>query len=406
MKNQVIVLIAAVFSAYSINAQRFDRNHWSLDAGFYSGAILPHNPTVKNTLHSGLCNIYSLGFGYHTLPSDSCLFAASYNYPVYGVRLSVADFSHAKLIEGAHLGNIYSVYGFFERPIICKDELRFFYSVDAGFSYATNPHNWISNPNNPFVGSRLMVYVGASLGVSYRLSSRTEVGFNVGLRHYSCGRLAMPNSGINIAGSSLSFRYFIAPRVDEHIKLPETEFDKEWLFHISAGMGVQSSLQEYKLDELVEPQYRRSHYKRRPKFSLSADAMYRYSRKFATGIGIDLFHTGHTGLLRQWDAQLYPDGRTKDLKYSGLAVGIAINQEIYYRRVALNASLGYYVFRRVGLHDKDRFYQWAGLRYYIPRLDNIFAGISIKAHRFTQAEYLEFSIGLKLTKSSKKQWKK
>ena len=407
--NKWAVIIAVIsVSVISTEAQYLDKEHLSIDAEALEGNMLPHNPDVRKSLRSRFCGIYSIGMGYQTLPSDSSVFASEYNYPLFGLRMSVADFSCIKMVEDSRLGNIYLLYGRMERPLIRKGCWQINYMLDAGLSFATAPHNRFTNPDNPFIGFRLMVYVGFGVGVNYKVTSRFEVGLSANLRHYSNGRLGMPNSGINLFGAALSARYYLDPQPELFSKMPKWEFQKEWLFHLSAGVGGQASLQEWTLDSHADAKDRRAHYRLRPKFSFSADAMYRYTPKYATGIGIDLFHTGHIGLLRQWDRQLYPDRNPDNLKYSRLAVGVAVNQEIYYRNLALNASVGYYVFRRVGIHDKERFYQRAGFRYYFPKLNNAFVGIAIKAHRFTQAEYLELSIGIRFTKKpskfSKKEW--
>ena len=391
--------------ALSTNAQSFDSRHLAVDAQFFGGKIIPHSPTVRNALDRSGAAIYGIGIGYQTLPSDSSVYASAYNYPLLGLRFSISDFKRIRLSENSRLGNIYSIYGHIERTLARNTRWLFFYTLDAGLSYATDPHDWISNPGNPFVGSRRMGYVGGGFGVNYKVSSKVVFGLSAGLHHYSNGRLGMPNSGINMFGTTFNVRYYFDTCPDAFPKITGSGFKKEWQYHISAGMGYQTSLQEWEIDLNGAQEDRRTHYSLRPKFSLSADAMYRYTRKFAAGLGFDMFYTPHTNLLRAWDIMMFPKARFDTLKYSRIALGLSVNHEIYYRNVSLNASFGYYLFRQVGIHDKEHFYQRAGFRYYMPMLRNMFIGVAIKAHRFSQAEYLEMSIGIKFTKPSKK-WSK
>lgn len=395
MRKSTIIFAALSLFVASMEAQESDCKHWSIDAESFAGGIIPHSEDVKKALQSKYSGIYAIGFGYQTLPSDSSIFASDYDYPLFGLRFSITDFSHVKLKEGSRLGNIYTLYGRMERSLLRTHRCLFDYLLDAGLAYATSPHDWLTNPSNPFIGSRLIVYVGFGLGVSYKVSSNVEMGINTGFRHYSSGRLGMPNSGINLFGAFLSGRYYFDARPQFFHKLPKPEFAKEWNFHIYAGNGWQTSLQEWRMDLKANNETCRSHYKLRPKFFLSTDAMYRYTHKFSTGLGMDLFYTGHTGLLRQWDSVLYSEQDMESRKYSKLAVGIAVNQEIYYNNFSINVSFGYYLFRQVGIHDEERFYQRAGFRHYFPKLNNMFMGIAIKAHRFSQAEYLELSVGIK-----------
>ena len=153
--------------------------------------------------------------------------------------------------------------------------------------------------------------------------------------------------------------------------------------------------------------------KAHPKFSLSFDAVYRYSLRYATGIGLDLFYSTNMEELEASDRIVYGDEAVNNSPgYAPLSVGIALIQEVYWRNLAIHISLGAYPYRHKGVNgpeaeaikteslgpgavgDRERgwHYEKAGLRYYMPKLGDTFVGFAIKSHNI-KAEYLEFSIG-------------
>ena len=68
-----------------------------------------------------------------------------------------------------------------------------------------------------------------------------------------------------------------------------------------------------------------------PKFSLSFDALYRYSIRYATGIGLDLFYSSNMKELEAADRVLYsPEAIAASPGYAPLSVGIAVVQEVYW----------------------------------------------------------------------------
>ena len=156
-----------------------------------------------------------------------------------------------------------------------------------------------------------------------------------------------------------------------------------------------------------------SRLKAHPKFSLSFDALYRYSIRYATGIGLDLFYSSNMKELEAADRVLYsPEAIAASPGYAPLSVGIAVVQEVYWRNLAIHVSIGAYPYRHKGVNassvvtetdkllledDRERgwHYEKAGLRYYFPRLADTYVGFAIKSHSI-KAEYLEFSVGIRL----------
>ena len=353
---------------------------------------------VRGVLLDNNVRFFDLSLHYNTFPSDSSRFASVYNYPVFGLGVFVADFNSVRLTNQSSINNMYTLYGFMDRSIIRKNEFSIGYKLGAGVAYANNPYDPVKNPDNIFVSSPLMVYVGFGLNVKYRPIDRFAISLSVEARHFSNGRLSMPNKGINIFATGISATcYFDTPPSDFPKVQRKEEYADHFYYHFALGGGVQSSFEEWSLYSVAEtnPDKKKKDFKKYLKFSFSADIMYRYSLKYGTGIGIDLFYTSHTGKLKEWDSVLQ-NSSISNQEYNPLSVGVSLNQEVFYKNVFLFAAFGYYVYRELGVQNKEsRFYQRAGFRYYLPPSNHVFIGTSIKAHSFRMAEYLELSLGYK-----------
>jgi hypothetical protein len=146
--------------------------------------------------------------------------------------------------------------------------------------------------------------------------------------------------------------------------------------------------------------------KAHPKLSLSFDALYRYSMRYATGLGLDLFYSSNMKSLEAADRVFYGNESVNNSPgYNPLSVGIAVVQEVYWGNFAVHVAVGAYPYRHKGVNgpeakaagDRERgwHYEKAGIRYYFPKLGDTFVGFAIKSHSI-KAEYLEFSIGVRL----------
>lgn len=394
-KRLFLLLLCSLCIGTLTQAQLLDRKHLSIEGQVSFGKITKVDSKVKDVLLNNNIRFFDLSLNYNTLPSDSSLFASIYNYPVFGLGLSTADFSSVRLTNHSTINNIYSLYGFIDRDIIRVKQFSFGYKLSAGISYASNPYDPIKNPDNIFVSSPLMVYIGFGINLKHKLTNQFSTKLSVEARHLSNGRLGMPNKGINSLAAGVSTSYFFDSQASVFSKTEqEHEYRKHFYCHFALGGGLQSSLEEWNLYSVAEtdPVKKKKYFKKYSKFSFSGDVMYRYSYKYSTGVGVDLFYTTHTNKLKEWDTELMNGNST--FKYNPLSIGISLNQEVFYKSVSLFAAFGYYAYRELGIQNKEsRFYQRAGFRYYIAPSNSIFIGTSIKAHNFKLAEYLELSVG-------------
>ena len=70
------------------------------------------------------------------------------------------------------LGSIASVYGFFYRPIYRTKHWDFAYQLNFGVAYALKKYDKLTNADNEFIGSHLLIYFGSALKATYYLDDK------------------------------------------------------------------------------------------------------------------------------------------------------------------------------------------------------------------------------------------
>lgn len=368
---------------------------------------------------------YEASVGFQTNPESGCQYAEAFGYPMLSVGLSLASMGDFKMADGTRFPNLYSVFGSFERSLLRSEVFSIGYQFDFGATYNPGRFDPVNSPSNNWLSSPFMAYFGAGVFAKFHVGKHWEVGADFMFRHYSNGRLALPNEALNALGCGLFARYRLEEydyrKYKTYNKVQNPQFDKGMQYMITLGMGFHTCQGEWRAyvenpSKPLTPSEQKaaaSRLKAHPKFSLSFDALYRYSIRYATGIGLDLFYSSNMKELEAADRVLYSsEAIAASPGYAPLSVGIAVVQEVYWRNLAIHVSIGAYPYRHKGVNassvvtetdkllledDRERgwHYEKAGLRYYFPRLADTYVGFAIKSHSI-KAEYLEFSIGIRL----------
>ena len=369
--------------------------------------------------HNGYMT-YEAAVGFQTDPSDNCAYAQAFGFPLINVGFSVANMGDFKFVDGSKFPAFYTLYGSFERSIMRRQHFSWGYQLDFGLAYNPGRYDPIACPANNWLSSPVMAYFGVGPFAKVHFGKHWSVGANVMFRHFSNGRTGLPNEALNAMGAGLFARYSMAEYTPEKYAKAEKvkkEFKKGMQYMVTAGFGVHTCQAEWNTfayeDHLSETPASRNPtkveaatLKAHPKFSLSFDAVYRYSLRYATGLGVDMFYSSNMEELEASDRVLYGDEAVNNCPgYSPISLGIAVVQEVYFRNFAVHVAIGAYPYRHKGVNDKtlnEKFddrergwhYEKAGFRYYFPKLGNTFLGFAIKSHSI-KAEYLEFSAGVR-----------
>jgi len=356
----------------------------------------------------------SIGFeiNHSALPSDSNAYSRDYNYPSfnYGLRLSLNDvtmhrdpdpaWGYAEEVDyDSRLGNIVTAYTTFTRPLLRTKHWTLDYLLGSGIGYGKHKYSPGNNIDNELTGSRFLIYFVAGAHATYRVTR--DWGLTAGLEffHHSNGALNRPNKGANVITPVVGIRYM--PYYEETLRRPHTTAQKDteqprvghWFSKITIGTGGKTLNEDWQLTQFNTPpdsaRYRTSRFHFYTAYSLQADILYRYARRWASGIGADLFYGTYANHVKQLD-----QAAGIDLPHSPWSFGLAAKHHAYYNRLYLNMAVGVYLYRHMGQNAKEiekPYYERIGVNYAFPKLGNLSIGFNVKAH-LTKADLTEIVV--------------
>ena len=305
------------------------------------------------------------------------------NHPEWGIAFQMDGLGDAEAIDGPGLGNIYCLYGYFDRLLLQTSRFSLGYSAGFGlgccFSKLYDP---ASNPKNLLLSVPVNSRIRFGLEAQYRFSKRGFTGLGFYFNHSSNGDVNYPNRGYN--GYELSLLLGLKEPESERL-LPERRddcFKRHFQFDIQASAGVVSNEDYFYYCEETLGGGDNMHY---PKFAFRADCLYKYCLTHATGLGFDLSVTPFCEQIEEYDG--------RDDIYDPVSVGLSIIHELCYRDLTLTVGVGRYLHHNDGIARWQKVYQIVHFRYHFPDLADTFVGLTLKAHKFMNAESVQLCIG-------------
>ena len=385
----------------------------AVEVAFSTGSVIKADPYERQWLLHTPVKMAHVALRWRTTPHEGDDFARDYGYPEWSLGLMYGDYSDVLMHKSpstawgmaeevdytSDMGRVYTLFAGFSRPLHRSYRLSAGYALDAGLAYGTKPYNKHDNVDNELTGSRPLIYFGASLYASYRLTPRLSLRADLAFRHVSNGALDRPNKGANSISPSIAVQYDLDAVPPERYapKPPRTPFaDKRLYLSAAVGVGGKALLEEWLLTQFrtapTEASYRTGHFRIYTAYSMQFDLMYRHSRRWASGIGADLFYGTYSDRVKEIDA----GSGSLRRHYSPFSAGIALKHEAFYHNWSMFVSLGVYAYRHMGAAartEETPYYERVGIRYHLPRLHNLHIGAAVKAHK-TKADLTEVIIGM------------
>ena len=353
--------------------------------------------------------VWSTGVAWrwHTWSKDTTGYAKAYNYPVISAGLMVTDYSRVRVKhpdflpgrEPSKLGTSWVGFVEFDWPVVRPSRnTSVSFALRNGLGRSTRTWHRENNPENELIGSPWSVYFGAAFYAAWQ-TGRWTLRVGPEFHHLSNGALARPNKGVNSVGLGVSAAYCID---GEREKVPDTKeplvpFDDKGLFlELDWRTGLKTALGEWLVDKKNQNTGRPmayGSYSLYVAYGVSAALMYRYDRRFASGIGLDLIHEPYLGRIEVQNPE-----RPRSVQKQSW--GISARHTFYYKRMQLRVAAGPYLSRPFGhWADTDEefgFYERIGLSYNLPWLGRALSvGYDIHAHK-TKAYLTEFSLSYRL----------
>ncbi len=387
----------------------------AIETGYGKGAVLKFDDWLTNdALKEQDAQSFWLGYIYQTHAEEDCGYASDFNYPAFTFGLLVSDFNKVRLRYNprgtrpidydSRCGTSFTAYASIRRAFFrTRSGWSADYRFSNGIGYNTHIYNRYTNVDNILLGSRLAVYFDVAFALNYRYR---QYEFFVGpeFRHLSNGGVMRPNKGINKAGIGVGIRYHLQPHDSISFKRIHKPFDEKRMYvNIAYSSGLRGSQGEWLYDannyiwkdnDVENVKYGKDGYRLCHYHLVSTDLMFRYARRYASGIGIDALYEPYN---RDVEIQNPKADRSDMSKWS---FGIAAKHEVFFRRISMQVALGWYLSRPFNdfsnTADEYPFYERVGLRYNLPWLDNsISVGYNIYAH-LTKAYGTELVIDFKL----------
>jgi len=379
----------------------------TIEGGLSVGQVLSMDRYQRAWMESAASRGVHWGWRRRTLFAPDG-YAADYNYPEWGVTLQMMDYAGVKMRKtpspdwgmavpvdySSSPGVVFSLVGSFSRPLFRTGKWQMGYALEEGLAFCTRPYAKEHNIDNELTGGHWLIHFGASLYAARRLDKHWSLRGDLAFRHVSNGATYRPNKGLNAVLPTLSLQYDLDEIGTPQVNVPKAAFAKGAFWRIDASVGVRTLIEDWLRTQYATPptdaEYRTGHFKRYAVANLQLDRMYRYARRWATGLGADLFYTPYVRTLQNREV---PEGSTA--KYSCWSGGIALKHEAYYGDFSAYVHLGMYLWRHTGKmqsFDETPYYERVGVRWNPPRWKGMSVQFGIKAHRL-KADFTELGVG-------------
>lgn len=396
-------LFFQTFTSYAQTEEKDWTKRWAIEAKGGWGYMIPCDEYAKELIQTHHSSIYTLQMSHRALVTDSCQYDQLFGFPSLSAGLIFADYHRIKLQKTntpytSGTGYVLGAYASFSRDLFRSNRFSVNYTFENGFGWCSKPYDGFNNEDNELIGSPLSIYFGFGLYARYRITPQWELVLGGELKHFSNGAIDRPNKGANTTGISVGAKYYLQPTEPIGKVTFKTPFDSYFFVDLSAGWDINSSMGEWLINSYHSspdsPKYHTKDYKIYSGATVHATAMYRYSRRYASGIGLDYAYYPHTDILKEEDEKLGYHDHT----YSKHSVAVVARHEVYYRRLTMYMGLAYYLHRErggvAGEFEKP-YYETLGIKYALTRNGNVYIGYHVKAH-LLRAEHMELNLGFRL----------
>ena len=339
-------------------------------------------------------------------------YAHDYNYPTFSFGLRY-HLNHGTTMHRddpwgeaqpvnytSKLGNFLTLYGTFNRPLYRSKHWQWGYYLGTGIAYTSLKYNQKNNIDNEYIGSHLNIYFNAGLYGQVKIAKEWSVKGGLDFAHHSNGAMARPNKGANYLGPFLGLVYEPQQATSSIAKRNTNEtkpFHKYWFTEFTLGLGGKTLLEEWLQTQFNTPQgqpdYRKEHFTYYGAYSFHTHLLYRYARRWASGVGVGLFYGEYAHRIARMDKE---NGHT-DEKHSPWSASIEARHEVYYGNVSVRLTLGYYLYRHMGYsanHGLEYpYHEQVGVFYSFPKLKGLTLGFSVNAHA-TKADFTELQLSM------------
>jgi hypothetical protein len=358
----------------------FSDGRYSIQLGYQKGGVFKTNDFVSGINAAGKPIDFYQGFSFNLSRQTrgTKLWEQLYGYPRIGVGCLTADF------RSEELGKPISVYGFLTGPFFRIGPFSLNYHYALGLAGNWNKYHPTANPFNRAICSDINVLVEGGIAADIRVIPRVNVTAGYALTHHSNGGIIQPNFGVNTHYWKFSARYNLYSGNPVKPVMEYEKFKPTNRYMIAAYTG-------FKMADMPGIWHPSGRPYRVPVWACGVFATYYRQLGYKSKIGAGI-QFGYNGIYKpQFDLigdrfflNRKPDSRRIDLS-------IFPSYELTFDRFSIFAEAGFYLHRDDLIKFGPVFHQRIGFRYFFT--DHLFAAVQIRAHKFGQAEMIEWTTG-------------
>lgn len=364
MEIRKIILFVFIWLLFLEILKAQSKNIYTIGGSYLFGSNINKNSDRE----FGQTNPIGIEIYFHHNRNGSKYWEKVYNYPHTGWTLTWID--HKNEI----LGNLVSLNRYIDYVFLRKKYFEFYLKAAGGIMYATKFYETGTIGNNNFNNAISQpVNFSSQLGLGFYIYPVNNLGvhFSGTISHFSNGALSQPNDGLNLALIQLGLAYVTGKRFESFFNSPELEqYDRDIKFNIIMSGGVKQLTSENK--------------KKYPLFSFSVYMDKKLARVSALNIGLD-------GFLN-YGVKHSIENETPYKEVDFKKLGISAGHELFIDRIGILLQLGYHFYSPYP--DVSRFYQKAGVKYYIT--DVFFAAITVRVFKFEISDEITGGLGVRL----------
>lgn len=345
-------------------AQATLRNRLMMSLEPRVGALLPHHDHIAYFVEQHITGLM-LNVGIQADGSKD--WHSRYNFPVMGLGYYTSNLSNNSIF-----GHLHGLYGYFDAHFLpVHHRLNLGNRIAFGLSYATQHHHPHTNSRNYMLSTHLNVFFQYDLLLRYQLTQHLDIALMAGFTHASNGNLKEPNKGANLLSSSIAARYRLRPI---GLSMSENIAVRSDSTRLGLLCGVLFGAKSFAPNDNVLT----------PCFGLNIELHHRLGPSNLWGVELALYHDRslqkHHRLKHKTDDGFNPN--------SCYRITLHPTYIIQAGRLAIALQPGLYL--NSGFLPNGRITNKLGLRCQLHR--DLFASVSIKAHHFAMADFIEFAL--------------
>lgn len=348
----------------------------SIDASVYHGSVWQHTPKLS-TLPSKNIGGQELAIYAHTTGRHD--WQAWQRYPALGISLA-----HFQLGEGTH-GHAFALLPHLSVPLLRTGPWAAHFRVGTGLAWVTRPYDWFDNPHQNAIGSHWNNITQFRLGLSCQTTPRLRLNAGGSMTHFSNGGSALPNFGINIFSGWAGATWFFQPLTKENFQ-PANQSKR--LVDRRFGAQLQAGFAQLEFASFDGPKH--------PVWIFSGAGYWQINQINRVLLGLD-YESNQA--IYEWGLHSARFADEATARKGATRFAISAAEELLFGDISIVLQAGKYLGKNINQYVPKPIYAKLSARYYFPALTakgpKPFAGISIKAHKFT-AEYISANIGLSL----------